>query len=130
MAMSAVGGQPLAGSGFEGERSAKGFQPTTQIVTASDAPAIGQQSLVEETTAEAVAGAGSASAVAGVPSGSMSVSTPTRAGRTAGLASTIQAVRQGLTRAAYQMYLIRRQFPTDAAPSASPPRMQIDHHED
>ena len=130
MAMSAVGGQPLAGSGFEGERSAKGFQPTTQIVTASDGPAIGQQSLVEETTAEAVAGAGSASAVVGVPYGSMSVSTPTRAGRTSGLASTIQAVRQGLTRAAYQMYLIRRQFPTDAAPSASPPRMQIDHHED
>ena len=51
MAMSAVGGQPLAGSGFEGERSAKGFQPTIQLVSASDAQATGQQTLVEETAA-------------------------------------------------------------------------------
>jgi len=129
-AMSAVGGQPLAGSGFEGERTARGFQPATQVVAASDTPA-SQQPLVEEAPAAAVAGVGSGtSVVASMPSGSMPVATPTRAGRTSGLASTIQTVRQGLTRAAYQMYLIRRQFPTDAAPGASPPRMQIDHHED
>ena len=128
--MSAVGGQPLAGSGFESERTAKGFQPATQVVAASDAPA-SQQPSVEEAPAAAVAGVGSGtSVVASMPSGSMPGATPTRAGRTSGLASTIKTVRQGLTRAAYQMYLIRRQFPTDAAPGASPPRMQIDHHED
>ena len=128
--MSAIGGQPLAGSGFESERTARGFQPATQVVASSDAPASAQQPLVEETAAS-VAGVGSGvSGVTSVHSATLPPAAPVRTSRLVGVASTVQRVQRDLTRAAYQMNAMRRRFPSDGAPSATPPRMQLDHHED
>jgi type IV secretion system protein TrbL len=130
-AMSAIGAQPLAGSGFESERTAKGFQPATQVSCASDAPASAQQSLFEETGSAVSARANCGiSEVTSVHSSSLPVAAPARTSLLRGAASTVQRVQRGLTRAAYQISAMRRRIPYDAAPSATPPRMPIDHHED
>jgi type IV secretion system protein TrbL len=129
--MSAVGGQPLAGSGFENERAAKGFRPATAAVSSPDSATSAQQTLFDETGDAAAPGVtAGVSEVTSAHSGSLPVAGPARTSRWTGVASTAQRVRRNLTRAAYQIYAIRRRIPSDAAPSTTPPRMPIDHAED
>jgi type IV secretion system protein TrbL len=121
-AMSAIGGQSLVGSGFESERTAKGFQPASHVIGVSDAPASAQQTLFEEAGAPATAIA--TSMVTGVPaahSGASPIPAPVR--RTPGVVSVVQRFQRGLV-------AMRRRIPSDAAPLTTPPRMPIDHHED
>ena len=130
-AISAIGGQPLAGSGFENERPAKGFRPATAAVSLSDSPPSVQQTLFEETgDAAAPADTAGVSEVTSTHSGSSLVAAPTRTSRLMGMASTAQRVQRGLTRVAYQISAMRRRVPSDAAPATTPPRMPIDHRED
>jgi type IV secretion system protein TrbL len=130
-AIPAIGGQPLAGSGFENERAAKGFRPATAAVSSSDSAASAQPTLFEETGDAAAAAVNpGVSEVTSVHSGSSPVAAPVRATRWMGMAFTAQRVQRSLTRAAYQIYAIRRRVPSDAAPSTTPPRMPIDHHDD
>jgi type IV secretion system protein TrbL len=125
--ISSLGGQPLVGSGFEGERAAGGFRHMTASVSLGDSATV-QQGLFQETS-EAPTGATSAvgeiSSVRSVaPTGA-----PASRSRWVGIASAAQRVRTGLTRAVYQVYGLRRRLPSDTAPSVTPPRMPIDHEE-
>ena len=130
-AISAIGGQPLAGSGFDDERTAKGFQSVSPVVSSPEVQSSGQQTLFEETGDSAVVGANSGTSdVTSAHSGSLPVATPIRTSRWMGAASTAQRVHRGLTRAAYHLSAMRRRFPSDGGPSTTPPRMPIDHHED
>jgi type IV secretion system protein TrbL len=111
--LASIGGQPLVGSGFENERPARGFQsdPVGDVAEASADPG---SAASDPTSVQA-------------PPSPMA---PTRTNRWVQLASTAQRVQRGITRAAYQVYAMRRSPLSDAAPSASPPRMPIDHHEE
>jgi type IV secretion system protein TrbL len=126
-AISSLGGQPLAGSGFEGERAAGGFKHMTASVGPADSASV-QQSLFEETSKAAT---GAPSAVSEISS-TRSVApgaAPLPRSRWVGIASTAQRLRTGLTRAVYQINGMRRRLPSDTAPSVAPPRMPIDHEE-
>jgi type IV secretion system protein TrbL len=127
-AADAVGGQLLAGSGFEGERAAKGFQPATSVVSSSDALASQQQSLLEE-AADATPIAAD-SGITSIQSGGSTAVPSVRTSRWIGVAATAQRVQRGLTRAAYHVYAMRRRITSDTAPPATPPRMPIDHHDE
>jgi type IV secretion system protein TrbL len=111
--LASIGGQPLVGSGFENERPARGFQTDP----------IGD-------VAEANADTGSTTSDPSSVQEPPSPAAPTRTNRWVQLASTAQRVQRGITRAAYQVYAMRRRALSDAAPSASPPRMPIDHHDE
>jgi type IV secretion system protein TrbL len=122
-AISAIGGQPLAGSGFENERAAGGFQPARSALSSSYSSVTSQQSLFAEP--------GNANA-AGVDPGIAEVSpghSPTSA-RPLGVSSRGQRVQPGLSIAASQINAMRRRIPSDVAAPTTPPRMPIDHHED
>ncbi len=130
-AISALGGQPLAGSGFESERPAVGFRRTA--VSADSWPDSGtaaQQSLFEESGGAALSGQMSESAasmLAPTSPAPVAASAPSRSWM--GVASTAQRVRTGVTRAVRQIYAVHRHLASDVAPSAAPPRMPIDHEE-
>jgi hypothetical protein len=130
-AIAAIGGQPLAGSGFENERSAKGFRPATAAVSSPDSMAPVEEIGYEEAGSAPAAGPDlGLSTVTSLHSGHSLVAAPARVGRWMGMASTAQRIQRVLTRAAYQMNAIRRRVPSDVAPATTPPRMPIDHHED
>jgi type IV secretion system protein TrbL len=130
-AIAAIGGQPLAGSGFENERVAKGFRPTTAPVSSPDSATPIEEASCEESGGAAATGASpGASALVSLHSGSASVSAPAPRSRWTGMASTAQRAQRILTRAAFQIHAMRRRIPADAAPATTPPRMPIDHHED
>ena len=129
-AIAAIGGQPLAGSGFENERAAKGFRPATAAVSLPDSVAPVEESGFEEAGSDTAAGPNpGVPAVASVLSGNSPVAAPARVSRWMGITSTAQRVQRVLTRAANQMNAIRRRVPSDAAPATTPPRMPIDHED-
>jgi len=125
--MAAIGGQALAGSGFESERPAVGFQRTVMSIGAIDSGTSAQQSLFESAS-ETMAHDTSVGSVS-----SSSNPQPSSAGlgrsRWMGVANTVQRVRSGISRAVFQIYALRRRLPCDRAPAVAPPRMPIDHEE-
>jgi hypothetical protein len=130
MTMSAVGGQPLAGSGFENERTTRGFQSTTHVVSSSEGSASSQQMLFEDSASPAVSGPGPGiadSAPAAPPTLPAAPSARTR--WWTGITSTVQKVQHNLSTAAAYVYSMKRRIPSDAAPPATPPRMPIDHED-
>jgi type IV secretion system protein TrbL len=130
-AISVIGGQPLAGSGFENERAAKGFRPATAAVSSPDSMAPVEETGFEEAGSATAAGPNpGVSTVTPVHSGNSPVAAPARVSRWMEMASTAQRVQRVLTRAANQINAIRRRVPSDVAPATTPPRMPIDHHED
>jgi type IV secretion system protein TrbL len=130
-ALFAIGGQPLAGSGFENERAAKGFRPGTATANSPDSPSLIQQTLFEKTGEAAAAGVNSGvSEVASTTSSSSPLAAPVQANPWMGMASRAQKVHRSLSRAAYQIYSARLRARSDAAPSATPPRMPTDHHKE
>ena len=143
--LASVGGDSLAGSGFEAERPAAGFVshsipvPTRSAGSAS-APSASPASNTDYVSTDAVtpadsgSGAG-ASAVSDVQSVSSAASTKGGAPsspigeRVASRARRTQRVFSG---AANRLRGTRQQFgglPSDAAPHTPPPRMPIDHSE-
>jgi hypothetical protein len=93
-----MGGEPIAGSGFEGERPAAGFISETDTPSASGATR---------------GGASPAADPAVIPAPS----------RTGGLLNNAPGrLRSGRQR-------VRSLIPSDAAPHATPPRLNFDHHE-
>lgn len=93
-----MGGEPIAGSGFEGERPAAGFITETEAPSASGATR---------------GGASPAGDPAAIPA-------PGRTGRL--LNNAAGRLRSGRQR-------VRSVIPSDAAPHATPPRLNFDHHE-
>jgi type IV secretion system protein TrbL len=147
-ALSSMGGESLAGSGFEEERPAAGFSSTSVPVgpfprRGSGAP--GQGSLfgansesaspADVTPNDGFESSAASSPVAEVSSvgsptaGKAQTQAPPSGGKLASGARRTQRVFSG---AADRLRGTRRQFgglPTDAAPHAQPPRMPIDHSE-
>jgi type IV secretion system protein TrbL len=143
-ALSAVGGENLAGSGFEGERPAAGFSSTSIPVASANsrrsAPS-GQASLFsansepasssEVGSTDATEASAPSSPVADVSSLGSSTGAKSQAPPSAGkLASSARRTQRVFSGAADRLRGTRRRFgalPTDAAPHAQPPRMPIEH---
>ena len=142
-ALSSIGGEPLAGSGFETQPVQRGFAPVS--VSASDGAVTrgrGPSSpliMGSGTSGDAVA-SGSVEAAAppnsASPGSSGVVSDVASVGSSTGPASpqppSTAKGRSALTRAADQVRGFRRRLgslPSDAAPHATPPRIPIDHEE-
>ena len=107
--LASVGGEPLAGSGFETEKPAAGFSSSTEGNGSNGIPPQPGAPPRESAATE-----GSAGQVQPPPSR-----------RQPGSAKTGSGVSE-------QMQRFRRRLPSipsDAAPHATPPRMPIDHHE-
>jgi type IV secretion system protein TrbL len=143
-ALSSVGGENLAGSGFEGERPAGGFSSTSIPVASANSrrsAASGQASLFSANSESASSSevgspdgteaSAASSPVADVSSVGSSTSAKSQAPPSAGkLASSARRTQRVFSGAADRLRGTRRRFgalPTDAAPHAQPPRMPIDH---
>jgi type IV secretion system protein TrbL len=146
-ALSSMGGDSLAGSGFEGERPASGFAPTSVPVgprwatqtrvevarTNSRTNASGDQGAIPSGSS----GSGSEIPSSGSPASEVQSvgSAPSRSSRPASrekFASRAQRTERTFSGAADRLKGVRRQWgglPSDAAPHTQPPRMPIDHNE-
>lgn len=141
-ALSSIGGEPLAGSGFETQSPQRGFVPVSVNASATSSAAgpapfsptaargrIGGYSVVtasmESASSSEPFGAGGSSVASDITSvGSVGSANP----RPPGTLKT----KGALNRAGDQMRGFRRrlgQIPSDAAPHATPPRIPIDHEE-
>jgi type IV secretion system protein TrbL len=137
--ISSTGGEPLAGSGFEGERPARGFtsapRPARTSRETRPAPAFAPDR-AGTAGGEVSPDPGTSSAVPEVNSvatGASAEQAPPRASGWDRIVSTARRVHRGLSRASDHMDDMRRRIgplPSDAAAHASPPRMPIDHHEE
>jgi type IV secretion system protein TrbL len=141
-ALSSIGGEPLAGSGFETQVPQRGFAPASIRATeaaAAQGPATSSPSTARDANGgDAVAGADS---VEGAPGGvadqrgSSVVSDVASVGSTGPASPQTPPTARGksaLSRAADQVRGLRRRLgslPADAAPHATPPRIPIDHEE-
>jgi len=145
-ALSSVGGDNLAGSGFESERPASGFTPSSipsglrsgnqaragtvpanNGGTASDDQGV-TSSESSGGSSEIPSGASPASEVQSVNSASTSKSPAPGES----LASGARRTQRTFSSAADRLKGVRRQWgglPSDAAPHTPPPRMPIDHSE-
>ncbi|MBV8907072.1 MAG: P-type conjugative transfer protein TrbL, partial [Acidobacteriia bacterium] len=145
--LSSVGGDSLAGSGFEGERTASGFAPSSIPVGTRSAsrarvgavPSNGRPDAAADQAAISSESSGSGSEI---PSGGSPVSDvqsvgPASTGNprsTPGerFASGARRTQRTFSSAADHLRGVRRQWgglPNDAAPHTPPPRMPIDHGE-
>jgi type IV secretion system protein TrbL len=138
-ALSSIGGEPLAGSGFETQPVQRGFasasvKASDETNTSGVAPspsssasgAMGRDSVGSadsvETAPSAPAGSSVASDITSVGSAGPTNPQPPAAARP----------KSTLSRAADQVRGMRRrlgQIPSDSAPHATPPRMPIEHEE-
>ena len=141
-ALSSIGGEPLAGSGFETQAPHRGFAPTS--IRTTDGGAIQGSPLSSASTARGATGADSVASADSVEAASGGVSDQ----RGSSVASDVASVgstgpaspqtpptargKSALSRAADQVRGLRRRLgslPADAAPHATPPRIPIDHEE-
>ena len=141
-ALASIGGEPLAGSGFERQAAQRGFAPAS--VNASDGGTpTGSVPSFPSPAPSGTSGDGMASSSTEGASPSNSTSPDS-----SGVVSDVTSVgstgptnpqppptakgKSGLARAANQVRGFRRRFgslPSDAAPHATPPRIPIDHEE-
>ncbi len=141
-ALSSIGGEPLAGSGFETQPVQRGFAPAA--VNANPAATAPGQMLSSLSTVRLEAGGdsvGSGPIGAGAPSdpavqgGSGVISDVTSVGNVSSANPQPPNTTKGksaATRTADQMKGLRRRLrslPSDAAPHATPPRIPIEHEE-
>ena len=126
--VASLGGEPLAGSGFEGERPTRGFTssvaPPQAPQRGSTAAAGGNGDATPTPDSGATSGpASGANEIASVgPAGSQPVTPP---------ASPIRSVKGLAGRVSNKYWRYRNamgMLPSDAAPHATPPRMPIDHN--
>lgn len=137
--LSSLGGESLAGSGFETQRPAAGFRSYSVPVTPRPQPAspgngagVGDQASVSaEPVGDSLHGAsGSASESASSAAGAKT--DPPAPKRREMLASGAQRVERTFSGAAQRLRKAGPRFrglPSDAAPHTQPPRMPIDHSE-
>jgi len=146
-ALSSVGGDSLAGSGFESERPASGFAPSSipvgmragrqarvgTVPANNGAPAPDDQGATSSEpsggSSEIPSGGSPVSEVQSVSSASTRNSGPAPGER---LASGARRTQRTFSSAADRLRGVRRQWgglPSDAAPHTPPPRMPIDHGE-
>ena len=106
--LAAVGGEPLAGSGFESEKPAGGFSSSKNESGADGIPP-------KPTAPQGEAAAGGRASQVPPPQPRKQ---PGSAGAASGVSEQLQRFRRRLPA-----------LPSDAAPHTTPPRMPIDHHE-
>ncbi|MGI8744401.1 MAG: P-type conjugative transfer protein TrbL [Bryobacteraceae bacterium] len=104
--LASVGGEPLAGSGFESESPARGFSPSSNGMHSEGPSSGGQTSAASSVSSQAE------------PPPPQPPAPERKDRRTGSVAEGIQRLRRRLPA-----------LPSDAAPHATPPRMPIDHHE-
>jgi len=141
-ALSSIGGEPLAGSGFETQVAQRGFAPASVNANDGGTPT----GSVPSSPSPAPSGTGGDS-MAGLPIEGVAPSNSTSPD-SSGVVSDVTSVgsagpsnpqppptakgNSGLARAANQVRGFRRclaSLPSDAAPHATPPRIPIDHEE-
>lgn len=143
--LSSLGGENLAGSGFEAEHPAAGFRshsvplpalPASQSTSSVGSTAAREQSAPPiESRADSSRGSSGSGSVTEVGSASSSSSAkiqPPAAGPRERLASGARRTERVFSGAAERLRSTRQKFgglPTDAAPHTQPPRMPIDHSE-
>jgi type IV secretion system protein TrbL len=121
--LSSIGGEPLAGSGFETEPPQRGFMPAS--VGSADTPGASvmpSSAPIRATPPSDAPGVSSASEITSVTDATSPSIQPSPAGK----------ARNVMTRAVDQARSIRqriRSLPSDSAPHATPPRIPIDHEE-
>ena len=143
-ALASIGGEPLAGSGFERQAAQRGFAPASVNASDGGAPTGSVPPFPSPSSAPGgTSGDGMASSSTEGASPSNSTSQDS-----SGVVSDVTSVgstgptnpqppptakgKSGLARAANQVRDFRRRFgslPSDAAPHATPPRIPIDHEE-
>jgi type IV secretion system protein TrbL len=141
-ALSSIGGEPLAGSGFETQVPRRGFAPSSIRATeaaAAPGPASSSPSIARGANGgDAVPGADIVEAAPGAVAdqrGSFAASDVASVGSTGPANPQTPPTARGksaLSRAADQVRGLRRRLgslPADAAPHATPPRIPIDHEE-
>jgi type IV secretion system protein TrbL len=141
-ALSSIGGEPLAGSGFETQSAQPGFAPVSvsasDIATTRGAGSSSPSTVRSETSRDPVAsgsmeGAAPSSTTSPVNSGVVSdVASVGSAGNANPQPLPTAKGKSALTRAADQVRGLRRRIgslPSDAAPHATPPRIPIEHEE-
>jgi len=116
-ALANVGGEPLSGSGFEHERSGKGFLQQSLILgseePSTNTEAVSQNSTLPERSAPA----------------EQSTYSPTPKGSVPKMASVAQTTGRKLGGTANTIRNAGRRVASDSAPQVSPPRMPIEHEE-
>jgi type IV secretion system protein TrbL len=115
-----VGGEPLEGSGFEGQTAQRGFAPMS--VTGMDEVSTSGAPLSSETAPPSLGGS----------SGSMADIASTGSARSANPhapPSQRSTVSRGVDQVLRGMRLRFLSLPSDAAPHNTPPRIPIDHEE-
>lgn len=112
VSLPSIGGEPLEGSGFEGQAAQRGFA-SMSIAASEGAPSLSSDISNSGRVGE-VAAVGSAS--------SASLQSAPATGRRSSLSRAVDQVLRG-------MRLRLLQLPTDAAPHSTPPRVPIDHEE-
>jgi type IV secretion system protein TrbL len=141
-ALSSIGGEPLAGSGFETQVAQRGFAPASVnasvggtpsgSVPSSPAPAPSGTS-GDGTASSSIEGTAPSNSTSAASSGVVSdVTSVGSAGPTNPQPPPTAKGKSGRPRAANQVRDFRRRFgslPSDAAPHATPPRIPIDHEE-
>jgi type IV secretion system protein TrbL len=141
-ALSSIGGEPLAGSGFESQAAQRGFAPAsvnasdggtaTGSVPSSPSPAPRGTS-GDGMASSSIEGAASSNSTSPESSGVVSdVTSVGSAGPTNPQPPPTAKGKSALARAANQVRGFRRRLaslPSDAAPHATPPRIPIDHEE-
>jgi type IV secretion system protein TrbL len=140
-ALSSIGGEPLAGSGFETQAPQRGFAPAAIRATdpaAASGPAPSSSIARSATGGDPVAGADAVEAAPGAVAdqrGSSAASDVASVGSTGPASPQTPPAARGksaLSHAADQVRGLRRRLgslPADAAPHATPPRIPIDHEE-
>jgi type IV secretion system protein TrbL len=143
-ALSSIGGEPLAGSGFEVQPVQRGFaQASFGATDGSPAPG-GRPGPGPSSPSTAPGGASSGVVTNGPVEGTAAPSNSPNPG-SSGVVSDVASVgnanpasplppeagkgRNALTRAADQLRSFQRRLPSDAAPHATPPRIPIEHEE-
>jgi hypothetical protein len=141
--LAGVGGEPLAGSGFEGQTTAGGFRPSVLGInsanwtesTGADAPT---SSIDGEPNSGSNAGpvntVAPASEISSVGSMGSSMSAPPASGRGDGIRSAAQKAGNSLRNASRRLDSMRHRLSrvrplSDAAPHQSPPRMPVEHED-
>jgi type IV secretion system protein TrbL len=143
-ALSSIGGEPLAGSGFEIQPVQRGFaQGSFSAGSGGTTPGLGLGSESGPPSPSTARSTASGDAVSGPMEGAVpAISTnPGSAGVVSDIASvgnaspsspqppTTARGRNALTRAADQVKNFQRRLPSDAAAHATPPRIPIEHEE-
>jgi type IV secretion system protein TrbL len=142
-ALAGVGGEPLAGSGFEGQTIARGFKPSV-LGTTFVGPGIcvgldpaASRGDAEPNSRAAIDPANSsamASEINSVGSAGSAERQPLPTGEGAGIRAAAPSRRNSLNNASRRLdrmryRLSRVRLPSDAAPHQSPPRMPVEHED-